>query len=77
MKTVGAYEAKTRLSELLDHVEAGESVVITRHGHPVARLVPARSSSTVEQAVADLLEIRAGLDMGADTIESLIAQGQR
>jgi prevent-host-death family protein len=62
---------------LLDSVESGETVVITRHGHPVARVVPARSSSTAEQAMADLLEIRASLDMGTDSIESLIAEGQR
>ncbi|KUL97428.1 hypothetical protein DK26_00165 [Bosea sp. WAO] len=39
MITVGAFEAKTKLSELLDRVERGEEVVITRHGKPVARLV--------------------------------------
>lgn len=39
--TIGAYEAKTRLGELLDRVEQGEDVTITRHGKPVARLVPA------------------------------------
>lgn len=38
--TVGAFEAKTRLSELLAQVEAGEQVTITKHGRPVARLVP-------------------------------------
>ena len=38
--TVGAYDAKARLSELLDRVEKGEEIVITRHGKPVARLVP-------------------------------------
>ena len=40
ISTVGAYDAKTRLSELLDRVERGEQVVITRHGRPGARLVP-------------------------------------
>ena len=39
MITVGAFEAKTKLSELLDRVERGEEVVITRHGKTVARLV--------------------------------------
>ena len=39
MIEVGTYEAKTRLSELIDKVEAGETVVITRHGRPVVRLV--------------------------------------
>ncbi|HET7882049.1 MAG TPA: type II toxin-antitoxin system prevent-host-death family antitoxin [Acetobacteraceae bacterium] len=38
--TIGAYDAKTRLSELLDRVERGEQIVITRHGKPIARLVP-------------------------------------
>ncbi len=38
--TLGAFEAKTRLSELLALVEGGEEVTITKHGRPVARLVP-------------------------------------
>lgn len=38
MKTLGAYEAKTHLSRLLDEVERGEGFVITRHGRPVAVL---------------------------------------
>jgi len=38
--TVGAFEAKTHLSELLARVETGEQVTITKHGRPVARLVP-------------------------------------
>jgi prevent-host-death family protein len=37
---VGAFAAKTNLAQLLDRVENGEVIVITRHGHPVARLVP-------------------------------------
>lgn len=40
METVGAFEAKTHLSALLERVERGESITITRHGTPVARLVP-------------------------------------
>lgn len=41
MTSVGVHEAKTRLSELLRAVEAGEEVVVTRGGRPVAKLVPA------------------------------------
>lgn len=41
MRNIGAYEAKTHLPRLLDRVARGESLTITRHGHPVARLVPA------------------------------------
>lgn len=39
-KAVGAHDAKTNLGQLLDRVERGEVIVITRHGEPVARLVP-------------------------------------
>ena len=38
--TVGAFEAKTHLSKLLDAVEAGKRVIIQRHGKPVAEVVP-------------------------------------
>ena len=44
MKTVGLAEAKAQLSALLDAVEAGDEVLITRRGLAVARLIPARSS---------------------------------
>lgn len=40
MREIGAFEAKNTLGSLLDHVERGEEIVITRHGRPVARLVP-------------------------------------
>jgi len=42
MTKVNVYEAKTRLSRLLDRAQAGEEILITRHGRPVARLVAAR-----------------------------------
>ncbi|HEV3312146.1 MAG TPA: type II toxin-antitoxin system prevent-host-death family antitoxin, partial [Chloroflexota bacterium] len=41
-KSVGVHEAKTHLSRLLEEVESGEEIVITRRGDDVARLVPAR-----------------------------------
>lgn len=40
MITVGAFEAKTKFSELLDRVERGEEIVVTRHGKTVARIIP-------------------------------------
>lgn len=40
MKTIGLFEAKTHLSELIARVAAGDEIVITRHNKPVARLVP-------------------------------------
>lgn len=58
MKTVGAFEAKSRLGQLLDLVERGEEVVIQRHGRDVARLVPAKGGGGREQARAAVRRIR-------------------
>jgi prevent-host-death family protein len=61
MRIVGAFEAKNKLSELLDEVERGGEVVITRHGKPVARLVANASESEQErkrEAVETLRETR-------------------
>ncbi len=49
--SVGAYEAKTHFSELLEKVEAGEEITITKHGTPVARLVPVTKSYTAAERV--------------------------
>jgi len=56
---VGAFEAKNTLGSLLDRVEQGEEVVITRHGKPVARLVPNQGRLNREQALAAADRIRA------------------
>jgi len=62
MVEVGAFEAKIHLSNLLDQVERGETVVITRHGKPVARLVPMTCSSMDDRqrAIEQLKELRKG-----------------
>jgi prevent-host-death family protein len=48
-KQVNVYEAKTRLSKLLEQVEAGEEIIIARHGKPVARLVPLQRTAAPRQ----------------------------
>jgi prevent-host-death family protein len=56
MVSVGTYEAKTNLARLLERVEAGESILITRHGRPVAKIVPVgdvvprRSAAEIHEA---------------------------
>ena len=50
MREIGAFEAKNTLGALLDCVERGEEIVITRHGKPVARLVPNSGATDREQA---------------------------
>jgi prevent-host-death family protein len=67
--SVGAYDAKTRLSELLDRVERGEQIVITRHGKPVARLVP--------EGRRDAAEALAAIDRITARRKALAAQGIR
>ncbi len=58
MITIGAFQAKTHFSMLLDRVAGGEEVVITKHGKPVARMVAAAArdradvDEAVEQAIA-------------------------
>ena len=63
MLEVGTYEAKTRFSELVERAEAGETIVITRHGKPVARLVAdeAVRRERVAKAIADIKALRATL----------------
>ncbi|MBI2752561.1 MAG: type II toxin-antitoxin system prevent-host-death family antitoxin [Betaproteobacteria bacterium] len=50
MESIGIYDAKARLSELVERAEAGHAVTITRHGRPVARLVPARLARLPDRA---------------------------
>lgn len=58
--SVGAYEAKTHLADLLDRVQRGEQIIITRHGKPVARLVPeGRPDEAAARAALERLFARA------------------
>jgi prevent-host-death family protein len=58
MREVGAFEAKNKLGQLLDLVERGEEVTITRHGKEVARLVPVKPNLNREEARAAVRRIR-------------------
>jgi len=78
MEAVGAYEAKTHLPRLLDDVAAGKSVVITKHGVPVARLVPARQQVAAPQEIIDALrETRRGVRLDGLSLRDLISEGRR
>jgi prevent-host-death family protein len=58
MTEIGAFEAKNTLGNLLDRVELGEEIVITRHGKPVAKLVPSSGAIDREQGRAAAQRIR-------------------
>ncbi len=79
MKEVGAFEAKSRLGQLLDWVEAGEEVVITRRGKVVARMVPPNMAFDRERgrrAAARIREMRKGVTLGGLAIKDLISEGR-
>jgi prevent-host-death family protein len=83
MLTVGSFEAKTKLAELLDKVEGGEVVTITRRGKAVARLVPAKSDEGVaamRKVVEEIKRNRVGRGKRAGpgtSIAELIKAGRR
>jgi len=79
MRSVGAFEAKTHLAALLDAVSAGEQITITRHGHPVARLVPAAAQppGSVAQTIVRLRQFNQGQSLGGISIAELRDQGRR
>jgi prevent-host-death family protein len=58
MREVGAFEAKNKLGHLLDLVERGEEIIITRHSREVARLVPPQKAVNREQARAAIKRVR-------------------
>ena len=78
MLEVGAFEAKNTLGALLDRVERGEEIVITRHGKPVARLVA--NAGAVDrarsQAAADRIRDRAKT-LGAETFDWTAMKAER
>jgi prevent-host-death family protein len=80
MSDVALFEAKNRLSELINRVEAGEEIGITRRGKVVARLVPAvphEATRRARDAVANLRKAREGVSLGRLKSADLIREGRR
>ena len=79
MREIGAFEAKNTLGTLLDLVERGEEVVITRRGKRVARLVPdckARDRDAARQAAKNIIKLSEGATLGGLKIKDLINEGR-
>jgi prevent-host-death family protein len=79
MTEIGAYEAKTHLARLLERVARGERITITKHGVPVAMLVPVagRAKVTPAETVAALRAFRRGKRLGALSLRDLVEEGRR
>ncbi|QBK31615.1 type II toxin-antitoxin system Phd/YefM family antitoxin [Roseitalea porphyridii] len=80
MERVGTYDARNRLSELIDMAERGEEVIITRHGKPVAKLVKAEADDDqvrrAEAAVQWIFDNRGDNSLGDLSVKDLIEEGR-
>lgn len=73
MRDIQASDAKTHLPQILDEVERGETVRITRHGRPIARLVPeaSRRQAEIDKAVENIRTLRRRT--GKITLEEILS----
>jgi len=79
MTKIGAFDAKTHLSDLLERVQAGERFTITKRGVPVAELIPAASAqkADVRAIIKRIRELRRSHTTGGRSIRSMIDEGRR
>lgn len=80
MEAIGAFEAKTHLSALLDRVAKGEKITITRHGVPAAVLMPVVGTETRvthKEIVEGMRALRQRVKPGKMTIREMIEEGRR
>lgn len=80
MNDIALYEAKNRLSELINRVEAGEEIAITRRGKVVARLVPPAPQDAAQRARDAITKLRAsrqGVSLGRLSSRDLVREGRR
>ncbi len=75
---IGAYEAKTHLPRLLERVQNGERFVITKHGRPVAELIPVsgHDAARIRQAIADVRAVRSRLDRRGVQLKEFLRPGE-
>lgn len=79
MAEIGAYEAKTNLAKLLNRVARGERFTITKHGHPVAELIPVveRDRDKILAAIESLKRVQAKRSLRGLSVRKLVAAGRR
>ena len=80
MESVGSFEAKTHLPQLLERVAQGEEFTITKHGKPVARLIPSAATKPkpdVRAAVEAMKQFRKGQTLAGLSVREMIEEGRR
>jgi prevent-host-death family protein len=78
MEHIGVYEAKTHLPKLLERIQSGERITITRHGTPVAVLLPfpGAARQPVDQVIAALRQFGRRGSLKGLSIKDMIAEGR-
>lgn len=74
---VGAYEAKTHFSELLERAARGEVITVSRHGLPMAQLGPIDARSNARAAVEEIRRLRERNSLDGLRIKDLVEEGRR
>ena len=80
MASIGAFEAKTHLSDLLDRVARGEKITITRHGVPAALLVPVEEKEAKlshGEIVEGMRALRKRVKRGKMSVREMVKEGRR
>jgi prevent-host-death family protein len=79
MQTIGAFEAKTHLSSLLDRVSKGEKITITRHGIPAAVLAPVAVEAKLSHKaiVEGMRALRKRVKPGGMSVREMVEEGRR
>lgn len=79
LRTVGAYEAKTHLFQLIEEVTRGERVAITKNGTPATLLVPVPSAQQPDprEVIRQLREFRRGITLGGPSVREMIEEGRQ
>jgi len=79
MKQIGAYDAKTKLASLLEEVSRGQEFTITKHGVPIALLIPVRGkiSRKPKDVIREILELRRGREASSKEIKRWVAEGRK
>jgi prevent-host-death family protein len=78
MQTIGLFEAKQKLSELVERASGGEQIGITKRGKLAAIIMPPHREMTLEEVFADIEDIRKHVDRTKKfTIKELIEEGRR
>jgi prevent-host-death family protein len=77
---VGVYDAKTHFAEILERAAHGQEIIITKHGTPVAKLVPMKKAFSLQErldAIERIKTMRRGHSLGGLKIKDLIREGRR